>query len=534
MSFPIIQLFGCGITGCETPVEPVSNGTDPEPVVITPFDPDFSYLKNGMPLIPATTIDEYETALEKFQTLSISPEHRNQAPPNTGTISFDKYSISLKTPAEEAVYPITSCYLHWLHSGKSHPTLLDGAVTQPDENILIMKPLSTALWGWWHPGKMPALKECAYLNVELNEEKMKLLIQRSATQKYHQRLYKQIKGIDIADKPDWYNDYFELFRDNPEVPIVINPTETIGKITGADISLYFKMGDRWAGHMDDVETFFRYYQRYDFLIGHPLICMILARLSVRSNTVDIIRRINDKNGVPLWLRSKATLVQDFWQLATSIDPEYHPLAINTEEHPHRVVVPRRPAGGALPIQNLVTRDHHFLTRLKISNPLSLPVTIEDFNENHVVISNTNFSTEEQIIELSAVANLPSDVTETSMKILTDGDLIHILNLTFFEFRTISVKFHKLTDYDEQGNPIHQADMDEARLRELLLYANEIIGRQTNTYIVPVPTAEGGILHELGFNGNIGDTIGEQKAGEVTKQVFEQVSNSQNKKATAGK
>ena len=111
MPLPVVlELFGCGITGCETPVEP-SNDTEPKPVVITPFDPDFSYLKNAMPLVPAATIDEYETALEKFQTLSITPENRNQAPPDTGTISFDKYSISLKTPAEEVVYPITSCYL---------------------------------------------------------------------------------------------------------------------------------------------------------------------------------------------------------------------------------------------------------------------------------------------------------------------------------------------------------------------------------------------------------------------------------------
>jgi hypothetical protein len=524
MPLPVVlELFGCGIAGCQKPVDDV-------PVVFPRYDPNYTFFKNAMPLIPATTLSGYEAEEAKFGMIAISIQQRNHSDPNAGTLQFDKYSFELKTGAQELVYPITSCYLHWLHDGKSDPNLLGGAVTQADESILVLKPLPSLEWMHWHPGKMPALTECAYLNVELDEEKMKTLIKKTTTEKYHQRVYKHVTNTDIANKPDWHLDYFALFKDNPEVPIVVNPADFIGKTMGQDISLYFKIGEQWTDHMAEVENFFRYYRRYDYLIGHPLISMILGHLSVRSQTADVIRRETDDNGAPLWLRTKGNLLLDFYPLALSADPECHPLALNTEEHPHRVIVPRRPIDGALPIQNLVLRNDHFLTRLKVSNPLSLPIEIDGFNEAHISISPVNFSAEEQIIELSAAENIPPDIMETPMKISTDGDLICDLNLTFFEFRTFPVRFHILTDYDDQGNAIHQSDMDEAKLRDALIYANEIIGRQSNTYIVPVPTAAGGILHELRYDGNLGVIINKSNARKVTKQVFEQVAGSQNKKA----
>jgi hypothetical protein len=524
MPLPVVlELFGCGVSGCQKPVEDV-------PAVFPRYDPNYTFFKNAMPLIPATTIDGYEAAAAKFGMITISTDQRNHSDPNAGALQFDKYSFELKSAAEELVYPITSCYLHWLHDGKTDPNLLGGAVTQAGESILVLKPLPASEWVYWHPGKIPVLTECAYLNVELDEGMMKTLIQRTTTEKYHQKVYKHVTDTDIASKPDWYLDYFALFKEHPEVPIVVNPLDYIGKTTGQDFSLYFKMGEQWTDHMDEVENFFRYYRRYHFLIGHPLISTILAHNSVRSQTVDLIRRETDKNGAPLWLRSKESLLLDFYPLALSADPEYHPLTLNTEEHPHRVIVPRSPVDGALPIQNLVIRNDHFLTRLRVSNPLGLPIEIDGFDEAHIRISPVNFSAEEQIIELSAAENIPPGILETPMRISTDGDLICDLNLTFFEFRTFSVKFHRLTDYDNLGNSIHQADMDEAKLRDALIYANEIIGRQSNTWLVPVPTAEGGILHELPYNGNLGDMINESNSDLVTKQVFEQVSGSENKKA----
>jgi hypothetical protein len=522
MNSILLEFFGCGESGTEKDIETT-------PVVIEPYQRSYDYQSYGMPLVGRGSIDFFESQFNIFNDLTVQTESRPLAAPLTGDKMFTKYSFSF-TGSSHDVYTMATCQLHWLKDGKAYPPLLGGAAIQPGESIVVLKSGPSSKHFMWQPGLVEQLSECAYLNMQLDPATIKILISRSVTEKYHQKVYYQITKTDIGKDPDWVQKYFDLFSQNPQVPVVVNGGERIGSTLGTEFPMYFKMGDKWDENGEDVYNYLLYHRRYENLLGHPLITRVLGHASVKSQSVDVIPRLKDDRGNLMNYRWKKSLIDDFWPLATSSDPSYHPLCINMEEHPHRVYVPRPLPGAPFPIQDLPLRNDHFITRLKISNPLELPVTIDGFDTAELIVSPTTFSDVEKVVELRIPESLPETTKEISIMIKSNGDEIQELMVTVFNMKLFLVTFHKLVDYDQQGNAIHQTLMDENKLREILAYANEILGRQSNTYIVPERDSEGNILRELRYEGDLGEVISDAKRDELVTKVYQEVSASDNTKA----
>lgn len=522
MGFPALQLFGCGIEGCTKPPIPADDDGGSS-TTISPFSPEYTFFQNAMPLIEVADMSVYEAKAQKITTLSIGHEQRDSTNATQPRIGFDKYTFTVNADNED-VYAITSCYIHYIQGDQSNPTLMGGAQALNNEKLLILKPLPTDFSAKWLPGKVPGLLECVYLNVTLDASKMKRLLQRSVTLDYHKKIYREVTGTDIGEKENWYEDYFELFLTHPEVPIVVRGGERIGNLPGRELSIYLRIGELWENHLTQVETFFRYYQRYNYLIGHPQIASIMGFTSLRSPTADVIARTVDNQNESLWLRTKDTPLLEFYKLIREPWASYHPLSVNMEEDPHRIAILKPPSEAILPVQYLPLPIDHFETRIKIDNPFALTIDIEIEDPGTISVDPTSFSATDQIIKLKIIPNVAPEIKETILTLFNGSDNNIKLRPTFFEFRTIPVTFHILSD----DNLLHESLMDSTQLEKILRVANEIIGRQTNTYLVPQPSNIS-LVHPLHFDDDLGDIISMVDAKRVTKQVFEQVSGSEPRK-----
>ena len=506
----VLQLFGCGKE------EGILKEVELEPETLE-YDSENDFMIDAMPLVPVYNQSDanLENAIQFYEGQHVNFERIGTTERDLGDQSgikmFDEYLVMQEDGNEVPVYAMTSSYLYYLNDETWDSNLLGGVQPNPGEVILILKPLPKNRWVKWHPGKMPKVVEYAYLNVTPDEDRLKILIEKSVTQSFHKKVYKLKKGVEIGDNENWATEYLSLFKEYPDVPIVICGGESIGKITRsnpADIEQQMQMlialeGDppTWIGHDYEVKAFFNYYQRGIGLAGHPLIAKLLNR-SVRSGTIDIIRR-NGNDGT----RWKDNLVLDFRNLALSSNPEYHPLALDPEEEYHRLAVPR---------PNLDNLPSNVSAKFKVSNPMGLDITIDrSLVPTEISITPLSFNTTEQIVEVSASLNLPAGTDAATLNITTENDTgetitIHSVLMNFFGFQSLSVKFYKLVDND----PNHRTDMDEQKLREVIAQANEILGRQANVYIEPIEefnpeTGVDEILHELTYPGDLGIIIGDQ-------------------------
>jgi hypothetical protein len=98
-----------------------------------------------------------------------------------------------------------------------------------------------------------------------------------------------------------------------------------------------------------------------------------------------------------------------------------------------------------------------------------------------------------------------------------------MDLSFLDFHAIPVRFYKLLNLD------HVTQMDEQKLRDVIAYANEILGRQTNVYIYPVEE-DGIILQPFAYtDGDLGDPILEHWVGgtDGVEDIWDQMAPSTN-------
>ncbi|MCF6154505.1 MAG: hypothetical protein E3K36_04470 [Candidatus Brocadia sp.] len=425
-------------------------------------------------------------------------------------MTFIEYWLTYAGSGSQPVYALTTGHLFYFHNEKSFGDLLGGAKPNPGEEILILKPLNAVKISWRasHPGSKPLLEECVYLSVQmLDDNALEELIKKTATEDFFKTQYKTKTGTEWQGTGDWVSEYLQKFKEYSDWPIIVKGGAQIASTRDSPdttqeqrVSMFFKVGGQWDAHDDAVRTFFKYHQRRSRLSGHPLIARLLGR-SVKSGTVDVIPSSVDPDGSIEYIKDK--LIEDFMYFAsnpTETETIYHPLALDPDEDPHRLIVPKAPTSAIPPYLVPSLGPDHWVTKLKVSNPLGL--TIQIVHESAAVnVFLVPSSTTEQVVQFSATPNSPG---ETIVNIIAGetGETICDLNLTFLDFHAVPVKFYKLIDTSYSN---YQTDMDEPKLREVVAYANEILGRQTNVYIYPVEES-GVILHDHHVGGLLGDPI----------------------------
>ena len=505
-----------------------ANGLNPElEPSIDEVNPQSSFYNDAMPLVPKYNTAIYEAGTMERVYRSAAIDYYEQVSPIGLTIAtmdlpldvpepvmnvhFTAFSFSPGDVLPQEVYALTSGYLHYLPSEKSHPDLIGGAVA--DETMLILKPLigtKDKKWNTSHPGTKPVLEQCVYRNVNLlSDEKLLELVALTTPDAYSKLQYKEKFGSDIENVDNWPEEYLTLFKENPEIPLIVKGGEKIATTKENSttdltqrLTLFFKMGaigetsEKWTDHDDDVKTFFKYFQRRD-LAGHPMIASLL-NLSVKSGTIDLIPLNHSTN----WSRDKANLITDFINEVDIAPPiiggfSYHPLALDLDQDPPQLVVPRE---VSKPVW------------LKISNPLGLQITIIERIPTELTISPTTFSGHDQVVDIVIPQNLPPEdvehIAQPEFDLITeDGALVQTVILTLLDPQPIPVRFFNLLDNNLQT----ATNMDETKLVEVIAYANRILGQQANVFINPV-VIENKTLHDLQFNGNLGNPIKESWPG----------------------
>lgn len=507
----LLHLFDCGEEGVQQVPLP-----DPSSQKMSVSN---TWLKDAMPMVAGLDlasysgsdyqgdlIAHYENA-SNLTTANVGSDEVRKLADGSAQLRFGEFVFTHSSSAPEPVYALSSSYLYYLDNGRSDQELMGGAETRADEKVLILKPLPTHVKAWKkvQPGNQKLMDELVHLNVEpVSDAELRDLIRRSNTQDYFHKVYKAKKSVEFNGTTDWDEEYLKLFKENTDVPICVrggvqigstrenSPTDPIQRL-----SMYFSVGGSWTDQ-DAVTTFFRYHQRNFGMEGHPLISQLIGH-SVRSGTVDLITPLTAAGA-----RTKDNLINEFFLLATLAAPGHHPLAIDIDSHPHRLVIPI-PPDPSINIPNLILRPDHFLVRLRVSNPLQVQVNIGGFAPEEVSISPTSFTASQQIVEISATPNSPE---QKSIEISTaDGTVVHQLDLHFLTFYAVPVKFYKLND----SNNNHITLMTDTKLRDVLSYANEILGRQTNVYLYPVEE-NGLILHDFNFGYDLGNPIREGGMG----------------------
>ena len=527
-----LELFGCHGPGLE------KSPDEPPPEVPPPAFSDElgSWMdSNAMPLVSVSETERFSARIQRFSgeennvSFQQGNTHTRTLANSTETITFTEYSVNHSSSTKVDVYALTSGYLHLVNGSKSYSEILGGTVPNAGEEILVLKSLPTILSSWpiVQPGEGALLKETAYFNLEIDFAALLEQIPKSTTDKFHKSMYRRKMGSDWSGSPDqWPAAYLDLFSQFADVPIVVQGGAKIGFTTantpsGQRLSMDFRMGDRWTLHEEDVKEFFKHHQRNYGLAGHPLIAKLIGR-SVRETAVDIIPVENDVQAGYAAVRLKSKLQQDFVSLATVVDAEYDPLALDLDQSPYpHLVVQKPPTASVPPYLVPFLTQQTFSTKLKISNPTAQTITIDGFVPTEITITPLTSSTAlEPIFEISVLELPPNNIGLDTrfININVNGTVAQVLNVTFMDFHTVPIRFHKLIDKDPvTGNVLHQADMDSSKLDEVLAYANQILGRQTNVYLYPVAEGET-ILHDFVFDFSLGDPIRTGSAN--TKGAFD--------------
>jgi len=512
----ILQPFGCRETGTEKPPD-----EPPEPFDPHTFTKELGSWDNSsaMPLVPISNNERFNEGIQRFQNEEDKVSFRSGSPTtrmiggSTESLDLAEYLLTHSGMEQQDVYAMASGYLHYLHDGKSYDKIFGGAVPNPGEEIFVFKPLATMnmYWAAVQPGKGAFLQESAYLNIEIDFDDLLDHIKRATTLSYHKQIYKQKKGVEWSGAADaWPAAYLELFKEFPDVPILVQGGTKIGSTTantpsGQRLSMFFKFDEEWTGHATVVQTFFKHHQRNYGIAGHPLIAN-LTNLSVSASTVDLLAPLYDiADGYPI-LRGKSKLGSDFYSIYNAgslANAEYHPLALDPDQSPQaRLIVPKPPVGDLPPYLAEALQQHEWETKLKISNPMAQTITIDGFDPAEVSFSLLTADNAAETTFKVCSQTLPQGIIERVVQVKANGTVVHELKLAFLDFYSFPVKFYKLDDTNP-NNP--QTSMDETKLREIIACANEILGRQSNVYLYPVKEGEV-ILHDFTFDGDLKDPI----------------------------
>ena len=143
-----------------------------------------------------------------------------------------------------------------------------------------------------------------------------------------------------------------------------------------------------------------------------------------------------------------------------------------------------------------------VTRVRVRNPLALPIQIAGFDPSEVTISPSSFSIDDQLVTFEATPNSPSRIDIALSYFDPSAGVSKIilpLTLVLYDFRLLPIKFHKLVDIARQAQIIPD------QLKQIIEKANHILGRQTNVFIYPIEEDDT-ILHELVFNEDLGEVL----------------------------
>jgi hypothetical protein len=158
-----------------------------------------------------------------------------------------------------------------------------------------------------------------------------------------------------------------------------------------------------------------------------------------------------------------------------------------------------------PVPNITFRQDHWLCWLRIINPCGLALRTEGNIPFEVLVIPVSEDVHEQIFEISISGDLPETITEAVLKIIAT-DLSGVaydtmeIKLLFRVFLDLPVRFYNLVNLN------YITLMDEPKLNQVIAYANEILGRQTNVYIYPVG-AQGSLVEPFEYtDGDLGDPI----------------------------
>ncbi len=519
-----LELLGCSRDGTQTPV-------DAPP----PFDP-YTYTGSlgewhdaqALPLISTFDFERHEDRMARYAqeeaklTFQAGSPTTRVIPATNTNLTATEYTLTYQGAGTMPVYALASGYLHYLHDGKSTPNVLGGATPNAGEAILVLRPLSrvAADWRFYLPGNAPALAECAYLNLTIDFAALQDQIAKSSTLAYHKKIFKQKTGAAWSGADaDWPAAYLDLFQEHPDVPIVVQGGKTIGATTSVEtdvqrLSLFLRMGELWAGHIQAVTNFFTAFQRHYGLAGHPLIAK-LRQCSVDACAVDFIQPTFPTSSGRLLIRTKSRLRSDFVTATAVANPDVHPLALDPDFDPMPRLIVRKPPAGEMPPFLAATLPADFgATRFKLSNPQGQTITIDGFDPAQVTVTAPAAAdAAEPIFEFRAAPGLPEGETLLTAQVRANGVKIFDLQLALLDFRSFPIRFYRLSDRQPPATDIiHQADIDEAKLGEVLRYANEILGQQANTYIVPVEV-DGAALQDSAYVGDLGNPI---QSGDATR------------------
>jgi hypothetical protein len=353
----LLQLFGCDSLLTSSEFNPSSVDTGNDPMFVT----------DAMPLIAALDGTELNTLYPNEQHQEAAMLYYEAAYPfvdvdtgNTQTrqvagsseqLEFTERLFTHTSNTAQPVYALTSGFLFSLQNGQSVSYLLGGTEVTED-HVYVLKPFPVVYENWKtsQPAALPLLQQFAYVNMQLvpdtpvnptdeSEPCLINLIRKSTTKAFFEKVYNELKDEPPAETEDWENGYLQLFKEYASVPILIRGGDQIG-LTQADsatnpsqrLTMFFSFNDAW--NSNDFQNFFRYHRRRPLLAGHPLIARIMNQ-SVRAGTVDVLEPYTTQG-----VRTKFRLIEKFNAMQASGVITHHPLALDTEVHPHTLAVPR--------------------------------------------------------------------------------------------------------------------------------------------------------------------------------------------------
>lgn len=413
-----------------------------------------------------------------------------------GTYNFTEYKFTINSEQPEPVYAMMTGYLFHLNPGDTYSYVFTEAGSfVADEEMLVLEAAPQTMNRYIFPKDVPVLRACIVRNLSFD----RALLIEEINENYSEGYIKN-RGYEGPDA--LFNDWLV----NSTIPLLVKGGSQIG-LTKSDIltspspqrlSLFFEIGG-WGNNEENAKTYFFYRSRFLELEGHPMIAVI-RELSVIAGYVDYVGfRDNPYEG-----RDKSKLIED-----AQSGSDYDPIAIDPEQHPVTIIIQKKIPDSITVPSSIHLPDNYGSTRIRVCNPLNVPVQITGYDPNEVTIIPTNFSSHDQIITFQSTQNSPVspnnkiNITFNYLDSST-GELRLILPITlvFYEFQMIPIKFHKLSD------SLRTVSITYDQLEKIIDEANLLLGRQTNVYLYPIEENDI-ILHNLDFN--------QEDLGEVLEQ-----------------
>lgn len=415
-------------------------------------------------------------------------------------VDFTEYLFTVEATDPRDVYALTSGRLYFVQKGRKSPQL--GNVTA-DEDMLILEPLPVSVDNWrkYHPEKSPVLERVVYRNITLDVASLKTQIAQYRSEDYLKVLFLQLKETEYIAPPGWVDAYWDLFLNFPEVALLVQggiklATTNLDPTGGTQLLKMLININGWSANEEFVKTFFRHHNRLPSLEGHPMLAL-LTEMPVEAGYIDYMEPLDLQK--PALGRPKdflAKLPEPFMDT-----PRYHAIALNPNLEESTLVVQKAPPPSLIIPE--IPADHG-ITGLLIHKPLPLPIALENFNANDVVVNQTSLSVTEELFTFQATPTspeeLPLGISTIDPVTGASVDLIKIA-LKFLPFKKLPIQFHQLTDTFLDGTRL--ANINSSELSEVIKIANYILGRQTNVYISPLVDAQNLALSPLHFDDDLG-------------------------------